>query len=76
MYEGGMDCFGVGDIVNLHYAHEFPFWNYLPNDAWWLERGSEGIVVDNKTKIIIDEGPYTKELNNNEDETFILGGGT
>jgi len=42
MYEGGMDCFGAGDIINLHYPHEFPFWNCLPNDAWWLEQAKPG----------------------------------
>ncbi|MEW6380582.1 MAG: glycoside hydrolase family 2 TIM barrel-domain containing protein [bacterium] len=42
MYEGGMDCFGLGDIINLHYPHEFPFWNCLPNDAWWLEQAKGG----------------------------------
>ncbi|MBN2372473.1 hypothetical protein JXL19_01615 [bacterium] len=41
MYEGGLDCFGVADIVNIHYAHEYPFWNCLPDDAWWLEQGME-----------------------------------
>ncbi|MGA1874485.1 MAG: glycoside hydrolase family 2 TIM barrel-domain containing protein, partial [bacterium] len=38
MYEGGLDCFGTSDIINVHYPHEFPFWNCLPNDGWWLEQ--------------------------------------
>jgi len=37
MYDADGDPKGVADVVNLHYAHEFPRYNLFPDTCYWVD---------------------------------------